>query len=208
MNPVLITRGRLPAPGKSISSPVETPWGKPGPLPVSQLPAGVAGWLPTTAGGLGPRLAGPTCPHKTDGHTHACTHTHKETDHGAHRAACEVPPALLEVEGGRPGQSEARFSFPQLPLWSAGQPPTQPMHHESPGPAEGNQPRLATCCKGQWSSHSRPGRRIDMTSSVVRSQKNNLNLNSNLSTTFSHGGRSPHGRGNQSPGGSVARRTS
>ena len=67
---------------------------------------------------------------------------------------------------------------------------------------QGDGPRLSTCCKGQWSSHSRPGKRINTTSSVVRGREDHLNLNSDLSTTSSHSRKSPCSLGK--PGTQVA----
>lgn len=67
---------------------------------------------------------------------------------------------------------------------------------------QGDGPRLSTCCKGQWSSHSRPGKQINTTSSVVRGREDHLNLNSDLSATSSHSRKSPCSLGK--PGAQVA----
>lgn len=151
MDPVLLTQGPLPAPGKYISSLMETP----GEI---QCRGHIPGCPPRPAR-LGLPLAGRTRAHTqgdpTVGHTML---------------------ALPEV--GASGGAMGRRGPIHLAL--SGQ--------VSPGPlSPGRQERRPTCRESRGpqgdprvhllgrSFQSRPGRQINMTSSVVRRRENNLN---------------------------------
>ena len=176
MNPVLITQDRLAScPRKINFFPSGNPVGKTkaeASSPHCPLGRGLGCWS-----GSGPASAGHRCPHRqtlshtrththTHTHTHSHTHSHMEIRSWSTLPVRAVPPALREVQGWEPGQSEAGSPSPgALSVCRSACPHT--------GRAEGlrgDGPRLPTCCKGQQSSHSRSGRRINTTSSVVRSR--------------------------------------
>lgn len=170
MNPVLITQDRLAScPRKINFFPSGNPVGKTkaeASSPHCLLGRGLGCWS-----GSGPAFAGHRCPHRqtlsiTHAHTLPSTHSRMEIRSWSTLPMSAVPPALREVQGREPGQSEAGTLPTVLSLVCR---PACPHTGRAEG-LQGDGPCLPTCCKGRWSSHSRPSRRINTTSSVVRSR--------------------------------------
>lgn len=139
MNPVLITQGPLPAPGKYFSSPTETPGEKQGHRHIPGCPS-----LP--------------CPlWDAHGHTHARMRGHPITEHVLQSRKSHGPSG----GGAGAGQSEAGVPFTQLSLVCsqsrASEPPSigQAAQPHTGRESRGDEP---TCPPARKSFHSRPGR--------------------------------------------------
>lgn len=170
MNPVLITQDRLAScPRKINFFPSGNPVGKTkaeASSPHCPLGRGLGCWS-----GSGPAFAGHRCPHRQTlcltPHTHSHTHTHTwKSDHGAHYPCVR---SHQPFERCRAGSQDTQKQGPLPPVLSLVHRPACPHTRRAEG-LLGDGPRLPTCCKSQQSSHSRSGKRINTTSSVVRSR--------------------------------------